>query len=93
MDDFWVGICGTLWPGWWRGPWPGPAPWLRIIAGIIGGIAAWEVLGPTVGSGSGFIGMTMIGVIGGNFLAVVVDAAFGMIRGPVAAPQVNRTEV
>jgi len=86
MDDLFVGICGTLWPYWWRGPWPGPPPWWRLLASIVGGIAAWELFGKTIGAGGGVVPMTLIGVVGGNFLAVVVDAGLGLVRGPAAAP-------
>jgi len=88
MDDLWCGICGTLWPYWWRGPHGpgGPPVWMRLVAGFIGGIGAWEVFGPTVGAGGGAVALTLIGVAGGNFLAVVVDAGFGMMRGNAAQP-------
>lgn len=89
MDDLWGGICGTLWPYWWRGPQPGPPPWWRLLAGFIGGIVAWEVFGKTIGVGGGVVPITLIGVAGGNFLAVVVDAGLGMMRG--SRVDVNQT--
>lgn len=89
MDDIWAGICGTLWPYWWRGPWPGPPPWWRVLAGFIGGIAGWAVFGETIGAGGGVMAVTAIGIIAGNFLAVLVDAGIGAMRG--ARVDTNRT--
>ena len=88
MDDiWWCGTCGTLWPYWWRGPHPGPDPWpwLRLVAGFAGGVIAWLLVGQRLGAGGGVVQVSLIGVMGGNFLAAVVNAAAGAIKAPRAS--------
>jgi hypothetical protein len=80
-----MGWCGTPWPGWWRKRKPGPPPppdWfeyfeqenytLKILTGIIGGIAGGLIINAT----AGFEQLAVIGLAalsGGRILSDLVS--------------------
>ena len=72
FDDF----CGTP-----PRPWPGPWPWiLRKIVAAIGGIGAFYLIGPNIGTPADVISVAVLGGLGGVVLAGLVGMAGGGVR-------------
>ena len=70
FDDW----CGT--PP--RKPWPGPGPWwIRKILAAVGGILAFQVLGPQLGEPASILGAAFLGGIGGVVVASLGQALMG----------------
>jgi hypothetical protein len=70
VDDF----CGT--PP--RGPWPGPGPWwIRKILALVGGIGAFELIGPRLGEPASILGAVLLGGVGGVVVASIGQALLG----------------
>jgi hypothetical protein len=84
MDDAYSFFCGSvpilllLWRG---GGGPGPRPWILLLAGCIGGLASYMVLGPELAKGGGVLDIFMISIAGGAFAGIAADAALGSMAG------------